>query len=295
LTHLRTLFSRARHAPAAPVVLATAALAALAAEPTTPDPPWTAQRLALAEELWGEGFLNPGGAAEVVRLATPLGLSGAMSLLLIGVGAGGPPRALTGEFGVWVSSYDSDAALVALAADRLQRAGAAVAKRATAEPWNPAAPHFLKRGFHQIVAFDALRDADAHTVLTAFLQATKPGGQLALQELVADAPLNANDPAVAAWCRLERRTAEVPPEAAITETMRRLGYDVRVIEDQSSRHIGLAVQGWTATIRRLRDVHPSRAYGATLVDEAELWTRRVGLMHAGRIRLVRWHAIARAR
>jgi hypothetical protein len=29
-----------------------------------------------------------------------------------------------------------------------------------------------------------------------------------------------------------------------------------------------------------------------MVAEAERWTRRLRLMHAGRIRLARWHAIA---
>jgi hypothetical protein len=312
LTQLRTLFGRGRRERATDVALAEATLAGLAGEaaepgdpssqptpfgplaPAVPGSPWPPQRIALAEELWGEGFLNPGGSAELLRHAAPLGLSEAMSLLLLGAGAGGPPRVLASELGVWVSSYDSDAALVALAAERIQHAGAAVAKHATVEAWNPTAPRFRKRAFHHSVAFEALRDAPADAVLAALYQAIKPGGQLVLQELVAEAPLDPADPAAAAWCRLERRTPDLPAEATITETLQRLGFDVRVVEDQSSRHVGLVVQGWNGLIRGLQGVHPSRAYAAALVDEAELWARRIGLMHAGRIRLVRWHAIARA-
>ena len=71
----------------------------LAAEPTASpvpdpeladddDPVWPSARIGVAEALWGQGFLFPGGGAEVLRLTAPLGLSAASSLLLIGAGSG---------------------------------------------------------------------------------------------------------------------------------------------------------------------------------------------------------------
>ena len=45
------------------------------------DPIWPSARIGVAEALWGEGFLFPGGAAEVLRLAKPFGLTAASSLL----------------------------------------------------------------------------------------------------------------------------------------------------------------------------------------------------------------------
>ncbi|HET6196892.1 MAG TPA: phosphoethanolamine methyltransferase, partial [Acetobacteraceae bacterium] len=56
------------------------------------DPVWPSARIGIAESLWGEGFLFPGGGAEVLRLAKPLGLTEASSLLLVGAGTGGAPR-----------------------------------------------------------------------------------------------------------------------------------------------------------------------------------------------------------
>ena len=54
---------------------------------------WPQARIAVAESLWGEGFLFPGGEEETLRLVKPLGLSAAAGLLLVGAGAGGPARA----------------------------------------------------------------------------------------------------------------------------------------------------------------------------------------------------------
>jgi hypothetical protein len=44
----------------------------------------------------------------------------------------------------------------------------------------------------------------------------------------------------------------------------------------------------------MRDKKPSHAMATVLVREAELWLRRLSLMRANRIRLVRWDAIRSA-
>ena len=98
------------------------------------DPVWPSARISVAEALWGEGFLFPGGGAEVLRLAKPLGLTAASSLLLIGAGTGGPPRRIAAEFGVWVTGYEANPHLVALANERSQRAG--LGRRAQVEHWD---------------------------------------------------------------------------------------------------------------------------------------------------------------
>ncbi|MCW3477445.1 methyltransferase domain-containing protein [Limobrevibacterium gyesilva] len=298
LDGLRNIFSRSRQAPVVGAAPGTAAMAGRqgGAAPSAPVAavvsPWDDQRLAVAEALWGEGFLAPGGAEEVLRLAVPLGLSAASSLLLLGAGAGGPARVLAAELGVWVSTCDADPVLVDLAARRIQRAGAALAKRASVAAWNPVAPQFRRHGFHHALAADALHLGEPAAVLAALAAAIKPGGQMMLVELVADSPLDMADGAVAAWCRLERRHAALPSEAQVTTALARLGFEVRVVEDQSRRHIRQAIQGWNGLIRTLSGTRPSQAYAVSLVAEAELWMRRIRLLRDGRIRLVRWHATA---
>jgi hypothetical protein len=301
LISLRDLFSRGGRTQK-PAVCADAGLGALLAEvepaggassPWEGSPRWPAVRLGLAEQLWGDGFITPGGAAEVLRLAVPIGLSEASSLLLLGAGAGGPPRVLASELGVWVSAYESDRALAALAAHRIQHGTPVVAKRAAVDAWNPAAPQFSARAFHHAIACDAVHESPP-AVLAALREAIKPGGQLVLQDLVADGPLDPADPAVADWCRVEDRAPNLPAEADITAERKRLNFDVRVTEDQSARHIGLVLQGWRRLVESLNGTHPSHLFAEALVNDAELWARRISLMHAGKIHLVRWHAFAEA-
>ncbi len=254
---------------------------------------WTRRRLRMAEALWGEGFLAPGGPDAVLRLAASLGLTAASSLLLLGVGSGGPTLRLAGDLGVWVRGYESDPYLAAMAARRIQRAGVALAKRATVEHWTPAHPGFPRRAFHHALTVEALRTDRPEDILAALAQAVRPGGQIALLETVAPASLDPADRAVAAWLRLDPASASLPDPARVVRVLERLGFTIRLAEDISARHMRQAVGGWRRLLRELDAERPDAPHAAVLVAEAELWLRRIRLMRAGRIRMMRWIAIGR--
>ena len=278
--------SEASQPSAQPVTAATANLA------EDDDPVWPSARVGVVDRLWGEGFLYPGGAEETLRLAKPLGLSPASSLLLLGAGGGGPTCCIANSLGVWVSGYEENVRLAALANERNLRAG--LTRRAQVETWNPRSPQFALHYYHHAIAIEALRGAPPQPMLAAVSLALKPSGQFVLLDTVADLPLDPGDPLVATWARLERRPADAPTELAISETLARLGFDVRIVEDVSRRHLQFAIAGWRDVVKALAATQSSRRYVAHLVSEAELWMARLRLMRAGRLRLVRWHAIARA-
>ena len=80
------------------------------------DPDRLAGRAAGADQQpWGAGFIFPGGEIETLRLTRPLGLSAAASLLIVGVGSGGPASAVTRNLGAWVTGMDTDPSLLAAA------------------------------------------------------------------------------------------------------------------------------------------------------------------------------------
>ena len=262
-----------------------------AALPDDDDPEWSSARVSVAEALWGEGFLLPGGEAETLRLAKPLGLSAASSLMMLGVGSGGPERCIATELGVWVTGYEANAHLVALGNERSLRAG--LGRRAQIDIWNPGAPQFPLHYYHHVMAIEPLCGGKPEQMLAALSLALKPGGQLVLVELVADHALDATDPTVMAWARLDHRAAIVPSELTITKLLGRLGFDVRIVEDISGRHLHHAAAGWHEAVQALVGTHPTLRQVGLVVREAELWLARSRLIRAGKLRLVRWHAIGR--
>jgi hypothetical protein len=263
---------------------------AAAPDPATP-PDWSALRLQVVETLWGQGFVLPGGAEEVLRLAAPLGLSAASSLLIVGVGSGGALLRLAGDLGVWVRGFEAEPFLAETASRRVQRAGAALAKRATVERWTRAAPDFPRHAFHHALALDALRTARPQDVLAAVAMALRAGGQIALLQTVAGTPFDPRDPAAAAWRRLDG--LPLPDGDVIGRALTRLGFEVRVAEDVSARHVRHAVAGWHAMLRGLHGVRPDPVTAAAMVTEAERWLRRIQMMRAGHVRMMRWLALDR--
>jgi len=288
--------------PAVPPPALFEPVAAAVAEPIpTPFAPpvrCTPSRIAIADEIWGDGFILPGGEEEVLRLAVPLGVSAASSVLLLGAAGGGAARAVAGGLGAWISGHEADPALAALAAARLLRAGKVVAKRASVALWDPRATVFRRHAFSHALALEALRGAPGHPVpvaelLMAIAGALRSGGQLVMVELVATGHLDRSDPMVASWAEVEGRTPDLPTEAGLSSALTQLGFDVRVSEDISKRHLRLAVQGWKRLVRELSVARPDHMRAAAVVAEAEVWMRRLKLMHTGQIRLVRWHAMGR--
>ena len=299
LAELRNWLGRARGGEDGAVAAATdwpdpgSTPTARAPQPERPAPAWTQIRLNLVETLWGEGFLIPGGGQEILRLALPLGLSAASSLLLLGAASGGPALRLAGDLGAWVCACEADPWLLRVATRRVQRAGAVLAKRASLQPWDPAGPAFPRRAFHHALAIEALGGARPEDTIAAMTLAVRPGGQIALLQTVAPAPLDPAEATVAAWRRLDPTAPPPPSPALIGRALARLGFEVRVAEDLTARHMRLALAGWRAALHEYDRDRPDPPRAAALVAEAERWLRRIQLLRAGRLRQMRWFAMDR--
>jgi protein-L-isoaspartate O-methyltransferase len=185
-----------------------------------PPSHWNRDRIALADALWGEGFIFPAGEQETLRLVRPLALSEASSLLLVGAGTGGPACCVATQLGAWVTGFEADPDLAAVAMERSTRSG--LGKRAAIKTWDPVTPNFSRRSFHNALSLEAFRGAPPGPVLVAMFQALRPGGELMMVELVADQPLDPLDDTVTAWSRLEgaRRSSQAngrsPPRSAVS-------------------------------------------------------------------------------
>lgn len=270
---------------------------------TAPGPPhehpsrqapnlWPTARTAITNHLWGRGFTFAGGEVETLQLIRSLGLSSASSLLLIGGGGGGPASAIVRNFGTWITGLEADPVLVANAKAMIR--SAQLEKKASIGLWEPDNPQFARGKHHHCLAIEPLRSGSAaEPIIDSLSQTIKPNGQLVMVDLVADA-LPTNDVALARWAKLEGRSLPAIPTAnAVTRMMTRVGFDVRIVEDISTRHIRNAMIGWRSTLRELQREKPAALVAAQLVSEAELWLLRVRLLKDKRLRMMRWHAIGR--
>jgi hypothetical protein len=249
-----------------------------------PDPEEVAQ---LADQLWGDGFLLPGGAAEANRLANLLPLSPATTLLLIGSDAGGAANAIATTRGAWVAAQQDNLLLAERMALKLRPLG----KRATVATWDAEEPFFRHRYHHHALALEALRRCPGARLLPALSAALKPGGQLVLLELVAGEASGRNAALLGRWVELEGRAAPPEAAAALEAALVAAGFTLNVREDVGARHCAAVMAGWGRRVETLRQGNglPRGAKALALVTEAERWLLRQRLMQAGSLRLLRWH------
>jgi SAM-dependent methyltransferase len=297
---VRNLFRRSAYHPFETVLATLHPALAEPAEPKddhaasaeAPVPlPWPAARLALVHQLWGAGFIFPGGEIETLRLTRPLGVSSAASLLMVGVGSGGPAICVTRNFGAYVTGLETDPSLIAAATGLITKAQ--LTKKVTMKLWDPDHPAFAPRSHHHCLAIEPFHNSRPEPILHGLASALRPGGQMVITELAAPEPLNLADDMVRRWGQLERRDpANVVAPVSVTRMLGRVGLDVRIAEDMSQRHLEHTMLGWRVMLRDLGR-KPTRQEAVPMVAEAELWLLRWRLIKDGRLRMMRWHAISR--
>jgi hypothetical protein len=259
----------------------------------SPDMDWSPARIQAAESIWGEGFLMPGGEADMLSLTRPLNLNSDSSLLLMGGASGGPARTLVSNYGTRITTVEADPQLAELAAVRLARTPN-IAARVTPLEWRTPVPPIRPLAFDRTLALWPLRgEADPAPILSQIFRSLRPWGQIVMRDLVADVPLDPSDPTVASWSLLERRSPVLPSETEMVRLLKAQGLNVKLAEDVSDQHARQALTGWDTAVRQMERSRPSRAQAARLVSEAELWLLRLRLLRERRIRVMQWHAFSR--
>jgi len=259
--------------------------------PSAPAGPTPADRVSLLTALWGDGYCTPGGTEETQRLVRPMGLNQNHSFAHLGAGLGGPARMVATQIGAWVHGWEPDPDLAAVAAAGSAKAG--LHKRAAIQHLNFDALELGETAFHHCLVQDVMtRSPNPTGLIRDVARALKPGGHLVMVDLAFGADrVPAEDPALQAWLRCIPFQPSLAPADYTTRFLQRIGLDLRISEEITERHQKQILASWVGHVATLRKKRPNRPQALILVAEAELWLRRCALLDAGKLRLMRWHAI----
>jgi cyclopropane fatty-acyl-phospholipid synthase-like methyltransferase len=270
---------------------ATAASAVQSRGKTAADAPAVAplSRLTVAQWLWGDGFVSPGDAEYVLDFVKPLGLSPAASLLDLSAGLGGPARVIAQAFGTYVTGLERSP-------ERAKRgmemsAAANLGKKATVAAYDPETLELRANSFDCIIGRGATYNVvEKERLFRVAHHGLKQRGQLLFNEFMMD-PTAGERPELAAWKAKESYPPRLWTLDQYTDCLSSLGFDIRITTDLTGAYRSMITTRWARMLEEIDLKAMAKQHRLTVIDEAELWVRRIGAIENGGLRVYRVYAL----
>ena len=236
----------------------------------------------LLQLLWGEGFLSPGGAAEIAQLLEGSNIAGC-SVLDIGCGLGAVDELLVKRHGARsVLGVDVDPGLLSAMAGRIERAG--LAGRITTLRVEPGPLPLPDETFDVVFSKDAIvQIPDKGAVFADALRLLRSGGHL----IVSDWLRGGSGPYSAEMLEFFRLEGIAYNMANVNETstaLARAGFIDIEVRDRNEWYRDLARRELAALEGELRPLVTERIGTERTVHFVANWRQMVAVLERGELR-----------
>jgi SAM-dependent methyltransferase len=246
--------------------------------------PWPATRREIAELVWGDGFVVPGGEETITDLVQAFGLDSSSNMLEIGAGAGGSTRAIATKFGAYVAGFDLEPELCAAAMD--QAKVHSLDQKAAVRFLDLEKFEFKSEFYAAALIHDSLyRIPDKNAFLQKVMASLKPKGQLVIVDLFF--PDDAAASEMDRWRDGERSEAYGWQIEEAQAVLGKHSIEVRGTSDDSDAYCAKIRDTWQEFVKRVDDRSVPDELILPMVDEAEFWARRVAAIQTGDLRFCR--------
>ena len=262
-------------------------------EPEPPPPPiklepWENPAIRVRHAIWGEGFRGPGGAPFALELVKPFAINNSMSILDFGCGAGGPARAITKEFDVWITGIERDREQVELG--KLLSTKAGLERKAEIIAYDH--ENFISRsgGFDCILSIDTMFRFEAREVILARLEnVLKTRGQLTVCDYVRADQAAGDDPLIAA--ALGANAPALWTKGEYEKRFNELKFDLRVSEDITDKYRMMVLIALDQVTKVRDGKSVIRTFPDAFMAEVGDWERKLNAMEAGMLKVFRFYGI----
>jgi len=237
---------------------------------------------ALLQIIWGDGFLSPGGAAEVARLLEGSDITGC-TLLDVGCGLGAIDELLVREYhAASVVGIDVDPSLLAGMQARIERAGMTGRIRGLQVDGGPLP--FADASFDVVFSKDSLvQIPDKPAIFAEVLRVLRPGGRFLASDWLRGGTAGYSAEMME-YFRLEGIAYNMATLAESAEALRAAGFNAVEIRDRHDWYLDLAQRELEAMEGSLNSVIVHRIGPERARHFIDNWRQLVVVLKRGELR-----------
>jgi cyclopropane fatty-acyl-phospholipid synthase-like methyltransferase len=249
---------------------------------------WSATRFQVVEGLWGQGFSTPGEQQHILALIKPLGLDRKKRVLDINPGLGGTTRIIAKETGAWVVGLESNESLARNGMERSILAS--LADQAPIKLYRPPKLGIDAGTIDAVISKESLFTvADKAKLFQSIYDVLKPVGEFLFTDFLL-AKGKIEDAGVKSWMAEEKPQPMPWTLKLMTTRLEKIGFDLRRSDDITDQLRRVVLLGWKQYVAGLKPDTLNEEGSAAMMEELELWTKRLALMEAGELRCHLFHA-----
>ncbi len=251
-----------------------------------PEASWGAARIRVCDQVWGSGFVAPGGASYVIEMARPFSSRQDSMVLDLSAGLGGRAAELAKDSTVKVVGMERDQEFAENAAERSK-----LINRKNLQPiqnFNPERLNLNGLKYDCVIARELFFTVpDKLALLGTIRNGLRRKGTLAFTDLVLAEPDQNEGSVMAQWQGTEPRTIDPWSFGEYRSRLESLNLNVVEFEDDSEYFRQLILRAWRDYVDGLDQVVFDRTLVDALMQEAELWLHRVRAIESGQLRVLR--------
>jgi SAM-dependent methyltransferase len=247
-------------------------------------------RLTLLQQIWGSGFLLPGGTDQIMTLVKPFGVNPAMSLLDLSAGLGGASRHVSATFDVYITAMERSAEIARRGHGMSVDAG--LGRKVPVSAYEPESVELRPHAFDGVYAqFLTTGLADKERLLREVMRCLKARGQFSFLDFTLR-EAEPDDPRLEKLRRVERYPVLPWRVSQYIDALTAAGFDCRIAEDHTEVYRGRVMEGWTHLMKMVELQSLPKSHLLALLEEAELWGQRMATLDSGALSVYRFYAVS---
>jgi len=249
---------------------------------------WSAARISAIQSVWGEGFIEPGGAKFGKKLLGWLGLNSRQSVLDLSAGLGGTARSFALEQNLWMGALETVPELAT--EGRRQSIAAGLGRQVPIVLADLETHELAKSRYDAIYSRERLFTVRKKAkLLSNCAESLKFNGQILITDYMRNQDTGGAELA-ACWGRHEKELPSAWTIKAYVDCLNELNLNVLTAQNITEDMIGHIKSAW----RRVPDLIAAGSFShrqiGYLVKEGEIWMDRLQAMEKGQLIVARIHA-----